>query len=128
MGVALRPAAISPAVPVAVSQEDSQTGMMAVTHQDPAACIPLLPAAFPVLLPGVVAAVLVEPGPEPPGWPVTAPPGTSGPPDVLPPGVRSGHSVPTSPGLSACPLTWLHSTPILWGHPRSKIRGHRIPL
>lgn len=57
----------------------------AATYQSPAACYLLLPASFSALLPGVIAPAPAETDPEPPGWPVTALPGTFRPPDSLPP-------------------------------------------
>lgn len=73
---------------------------MAVTLQGPAAYILLPPATFSVFLPGIVAAVPTEPDPEPLGWSAAAPPETARPLDQLHPGKCSGHSIPTSLGLS----------------------------
>lgn len=57
---------------------------------------PLLQYLF---LLGIAVAAPAEPGPEHPGLPAEAPPGTSRPPDQLPAGERWGLSAPLSPGL-----------------------------
>nr|KAF6427854.1 hypothetical protein HJG63_008338 [Rousettus aegyptiacus] len=93
---------------------------MAATRLAPAACVSLPSAAVPALLPGAVAAAPTEPGPEPPGWPAAAPPGTSRPHDTLPPGEHLGHPAPTSPGFPGVLWIRFHSIPILRGHPHSK--------
>nr|KAF6474847.1 hypothetical protein HJG63_010980 [Rousettus aegyptiacus] len=88
---------------------------MAVTYQGPSACILLLLATFPALLPDVTVVTPAEPGPEPPGWPATVPPETSRPPKLLPPGEQSRHSAPVSSGFLDVLLMWFHSIPILPG-------------
>lgn len=82
----------------------------------PAACVPLPSAIFPALLPGMAVAAPTGPGPALLGWPDSAWPETSRPPDQLSPGEQSGRLAPTSPGLFRCPRTWLRSIPVLQGH------------
>lgn len=78
MAVVLQPAALL-AAPTMVFEGNSQTE--AATHQGPIACILLLPATFPGLLPDVAIVVPSKPGPEPPGWFAAALLGTSRQPD-----------------------------------------------
>lgn len=69
------------------------SGPRSITFRD---LQPLLQYLF---LLGIAVAAPAGPGPEHPGLPAEAPPGTSRPPDQLPAGERWGLSAPLSPGL-----------------------------
>lgn len=88
------------------------SGPRSITFRD---LQPLLQYLF---LLGIAVAAPAGPGPEHPGLPAEAPPGTSRPPNQLPAGERWGLSAPLSPGL--------------FRHPHvasrySQICGHRMP-
>lgn len=68
MAIPPRPAALLLVTPAGVSLVGSQIRTIAATCQDPAACVLLLPAGFPALLPGVAVVAPIELGPKPPGW------------------------------------------------------------
>lgn len=76
--VSHQPATVSLATPTAVLLVGSQTGTMAVTHQGPVVCIPLLTAIVPVLLLVDAVAAPAGPGHEHPGWLAAAQPENPG--------------------------------------------------